>query len=182
MNTHILKSIIFVLIFSFCCAPVFGAEANNKKVDVKNVKVQNVKKPAPKSNNAKTPIKDNQKAVKVAPPKPVKAEDIIMERVYTDVGEEVKIDLEANPTTGYSWTVSEPEKLNILEIINEQYNASKRSEISEANLTGASGTQTFTFKVIKSGIDVVRFEYARPWQKGQQKTKPSYKAYEVIAE
>ncbi|MDR3048911.1 MAG: protease inhibitor I42 family protein [Elusimicrobiota bacterium] len=179
MKTNTLKSIIFILIFSFFTMPIFSA-ANDKKKDIKsaNAKVQANKK------SAQSPQKSNKTAAKPAPKKvsaPV-SENIVMERIYTGVGEEIRVDLEANPTAGYTWVVKDPKKLNILELVDEQYSESKRAELAEINPLGASGIQIFTFKVIKSGVDILRFEHARPLEKGQEKNAPSYKAYEVIAE
>lgn len=69
----------------------------------------------------------------------------------------MKLSLDSNPTTGYSWTiVQEPE---IFEV-GEEYLESK----SEEGMVGVGGQQVFTLAPKKAGTSEVTFTYARPWE------------------
>jgi inhibitor of cysteine peptidase len=80
------------------------------------------------------------------------ADDSLSE-VSLDVGDQLDVALDANPTTGYSWEMGPlPEGLQLVS-----------SEFDEpgGSLVGAAGTQVFVFDVIGPGGGVLRFEYVR---------------------
>lgn len=70
---------------------------------------------------------------------------------------DLKIQLQANPSTGYSWEVS-MDKVGVVKQITSQYESS-----NEGNLLGAGGTQTFVFRAVKDGTVKITFTYCRPW-------------------
>ena len=61
--------------------------------------------------------------------------------------------LEANPTTGYSWELGPlPDGLELV---------SSDFEEPGGSLVGAGGTQVFVFDVVGPGDGILRFEYVR---------------------
>ena len=73
--------------------------------------------------------------------------------VSLDVGDQLDVELEANPTTGYSWELGPlPDGLQLVS-----------SDFQEpgGSLVGASGTQLFVFDVVGPGSGILRFEYVR---------------------
>jgi inhibitor of cysteine peptidase len=80
------------------------------------------------------------------------AADSLLE-VSLDVGDQLDVSLEANPTTGYSWELGPlPEGLELV---------SSEFEESGGSLVGAPGMQLFVFDVVGPGSGVLRFEYVR---------------------
>ena len=84
--------------------------------------------------------------------------------------EKLDVDLDENPTTGYSWqTVSIP---SLLELKDSDYvpDAPQRC--------GSGGRKTFHFVVARPGSGTLRMEYRRPWEK---EVEPA-RVYEVSLE
>ena len=73
----------------------------------------------------------------------------------------VRFSLESNPTTGYSWQVSQSEELFNIESVYEQKKSSE-------NLLGAGGTETFTLTPLKPGKTELTLTYVRPWEDGEK--------------
>ena len=69
----------------------------------------------------------------------------------------VTIQLDSNPTTGYSWQVSQTEDLFDIE---SSYTADETEEV----LDGIGGTETFVLTAKKPGTCEVSFSYVRPWE------------------
>ena len=70
-----------------------------------------------------------------------------------DVGDQLEVSLESNPTTGYSWELGPlPDGLQL---------ASSDFEEPGGSLVGAAGTQVFVFDVVGPGDGILRFEYVR---------------------
>ena len=73
--------------------------------------------------------------------------------VALDVGDQIDVQLEANPTTGYSWELGPlPDGLELV---------SSGFEEPGGSLVGAAGTQVFVFDVVGRGDGILRFEYVR---------------------
>lgn len=73
--------------------------------------------------------------------------------VALDVGDQIDVQLEANPTTGYSWELGPlPDGLELV---------SSDFEEPGGSLVGAAGTQVFVFDVVGPGDGILRFEYVR---------------------
>lgn len=76
-----------------------------------------------------------------------------LSEVSLDVGDQLDVKLEANPTTGYSWESGPlPEGLELV---------SSEFEEPGGSLVGAAGTQVFVFDVVGPGNGILRFEYVR---------------------
>ena len=76
-----------------------------------------------------------------------------LSEVSLDVGDQLDVELEANPTTGYSWELGPlPDGLQLV---------SSDFEEPGGSLVGAPGTQLFVFDVVGPGNGILRFEYVR---------------------
>ena len=73
------------------------------------------------------------------------------------VNESFQIELNSNPTTGYSWKWTNKDAVKIVETFDFQF------KIDEPVLAGSGGKEIWKFKGLKSGTDTIRLEYCRPW-------------------
>ena len=74
-------------------------------------------------------------------------------------GQLLKIELEANATTGYIWELSDSVNKGVLNRIG------KYRYIRNSRRIGSGGIQLFRFRGIKKGQARLVFEYRRPWEK-----------------
>lgn len=75
--------------------------------------------------------------------------------VHTKLGEVFTVQLESNPTTGYSWTAEYDQ--DILELMSEGY---ERSSM----MIGGGGHALFIFLSLKRGRTTITMRYRRPWE------------------
>lgn len=80
--------------------------------------------------------------------------------------EELTIQLQGNPTTGYGWYVLSCDKQMLRQDGETEYD-------SESTLLGAGGLYTFTFQTVTPGETILTLVYHRPWEKD----KPPEKTY-----
>lgn len=75
------------------------------------------------------------------------------------VGDLVRVQLDGNPTTGYTW---EPDQLDtsLLQLTGQPDFAQR------TDLPGGGGSYTFTFKALKAGTGHLRLIYHRTFEKG----------------
>ena len=73
----------------------------------------------------------------------------------------VSITLDSNPTTGFSWQVSQSEELFSVE-------TNYVEDEHEEGLVGVGGKETITLTPLKAGKTEVTLTYARPWENGEQ--------------
>jgi len=73
-------------------------------------------------------------------------------------GQALIINLEANPTTGYTWDVVEPRDKQVLRQVGEiEFKP-------ESDLIGAGGVQIIRFEVVNAGRAALKLIYHRPWE------------------
>lgn len=77
-------------------------------------------------------------------------------------GTRIKLELDANPTTGYTWRVKVSEEKGVLEMEGEGEYASLSDRV------GSGGIQTYTFKTLRRGRENIVLEYVRPWEQGKE--------------
>lgn len=82
------------------------------------------------------------------------------QQISVKQGDVITVTLVSNPTTGYSWQVTEIANSIIIQDGEPEYNQSPGSE----GLVGPGGTETFRFKVIGSGEATLSLGYMRPWE------------------
>ncbi len=83
-------------------------------------------------------------------------------------GDEFKLELPGNITTGYNWTIDALDE-SALQLVSEDY------EESRSDLLGAGGTSVFTFKALQAGQTSLKLIYSRPFEKGV----PPEKTFEI---
>ncbi|MDD5085904.1 MAG: protease inhibitor I42 family protein [Candidatus Omnitrophica bacterium] len=80
-------------------------------------------------------------------------------------GQTLKLELEANPTTGYMWEIEKISPDGLLE------KAGDYSYRRQFNLIGGGGLQIFSFNAVKKGEAELGFVYRRPWEDKKQVAK-----------
>lgn len=94
------------------------------------------------------------------------AEDSTPEKIIeAQVGQEFRIALESNATTGYQWQFKEPLNETMFKLVNSDY------LVDEKNLIGSGGKQIWVFKALKDGETKIFFQYLRSWEKDQPPAK-----------
>ena len=88
------------------------------------------------------------------------------------LGQKVTITLEANITTGYGWQFARPVDESMLQLISSEY------LISNPELIGSGGKQSWIFKALKPGKTNVFFRYVRSWEKNNPPAKEA--SFEVV--
>ena len=73
----------------------------------------------------------------------------------------VSITLDSNPTTGFSWQVTQSEELFSVEM---EYVEDDHAE----GMIGVGGKETITLTPLKAGKTDVTLTYARPWEGGEK--------------
>jgi inhibitor of cysteine peptidase len=85
----------------------------------------------------------------------------------------VTLELEGNPTTGYSWTyIMEGEVLR--EVLAEY-----RPAPAEEGMTGRGGVFVFVFESLKPGRAELIFSYRRPWEENTEPAETRYFVFTV---
>jgi inhibitor of cysteine peptidase len=74
-------------------------------------------------------------------------------------GQDLKVALSGNPSTGYSWSVA------ARPLFLEQQGEPTFDSKAPSNVVGASGTQTTTFKATSAGSGILKMIYSRPFEK-----------------
>lgn len=70
----------------------------------------------------------------------------------------IKLSLEANPTTGYTWQLTSPTNR---EVLRQYYYKYKRMP---TKLVGVGGHDIWKFWAIRPGTETVKAVYLRPWE------------------
>jgi predicted secreted protein len=73
------------------------------------------------------------------------------------VGNEFKIIIDSNPTTGYHWEIIGELDVNVIEFVSKEYKST-----SNPNLVGGGGVDTFVFKALKAGETHITLGYYPP--------------------
>jgi len=75
-------------------------------------------------------------------------------------GQMLEVVLDANPSTGYTWTI-----VSAPEFLQAEGEPGFRSEAA-SDIVGAGGKQTLEFSVTASGDGALELSYVRPWEQG----------------
>jgi inhibitor of cysteine peptidase len=89
-------------------------------------------------------------------------------------GDTFSIVLNANPTTGYQWTLKEPLDATRVKLVHSQYQAT----VTPIHVVGSGGKETWTFKALHKGNATITLQYHRPWEK--DKPPARLKEYQII--
>lgn len=77
--------------------------------------------------------------------------------VLLDTGDQFQVDLESNPSTGYSWNLDLRSAANIVTLQSSGYSPAVTEQV------GAPGIETFVFEATEPGAAIIRLEYVRPF-------------------
>ncbi len=81
--------------------------------------------------------------------------------INATAGEFLVVTLEGNPTTGYTWEVTEP--LDDL-VLRQVGDIAFVQDYAEPGLVGVPGVQIATFEVVGAGDATIKMVYHRPWE------------------
>lgn len=76
------------------------------------------------------------------------------------INDNLEIKLESNPTTGYSWFLSDKVDSTIVSVTDPVFIESKKDK----ELVGAGGYEIFTIKGVSKGKTSIILNYQRPWE------------------
>jgi len=79
---------------------------------------------------------------------------------HVTVGEEFKITLDSNATTGFQWSLAVPVDESVVKLVSNAY------EAPQTALVGAGGKEVWTFRAVGRGRTEIRMKYSRSWEKG----------------
>jgi inhibitor of cysteine peptidase len=77
--------------------------------------------------------------------------------IESKVGDTLVVELEGNPTTGYTWEAVELDQAVLEQVGEPEYNA-------ESDLLGAPGVIILRFKAVGPGQTLLKLVYHRPWE------------------
>lgn len=76
------------------------------------------------------------------------------------VNQPLVLRLPSNPTTGFSWVLVSP-----LDVLQSEGAPAYEANEAPPGMVGAGGNQVWKFRALRSGEQLLRFEYRRPWEK-----------------
>ena len=82
------------------------------------------------------------------------------ETIHVLTGETIRLRLRSNPSTGFSWTLTPPDK-QILDSNENEFEADPHKEFE----AGYGGKEVWTFQAVGAGEAEISLVYARPWEK-----------------
>jgi len=71
--------------------------------------------------------------------------------------------LGSNPTTGYSWAVTDISDPGVVVKVSNSY-----EEPTATNIAGAGGTEVWVFNTTGKGWSIIKMSYSQPWEGGQK--------------
>ena len=78
--------------------------------------------------------------------------------IDVSVDDTFTIELEANPSTGYSWELAGPLDEAIVVSLGSDH------EAGDSDAVGAPGTQELSFRAVGEGSTTIALQYVRPWE------------------
>jgi inhibitor of cysteine peptidase len=91
----------------------------------------------------------------------------ISKQIEIGPGYTLSVYLCSNPTTGFQWSESAViSDQSVMQQTAHEFVAPKDS--GGPPLTGAPGTEEWTFKANKKGTSTIKMEYSRPWEGGEK--------------
>ena len=82
--------------------------------------------------------------------------------IQVTASEEFALELEGNPTTGYTWQITADSQ--VLELLGQEFEASGEG-------VGAGGQEVCHFRAVAPGQTEIACEYRRPWDKESRDTR-----------
>ena len=91
------------------------------------------------------------------------AQKSITQTTETAVGDQVKVTLCSNPTTGFSWQEPEISDTGVVSLADKTFGA---PVAGGGQVVGAAGTDYVTLKATAKGTSTVVLRYSQPWVGG----------------
>jgi inhibitor of cysteine peptidase len=92
-----------------------------------------------------------------ASPRIITAKDVD-DPINLHMGQELVLNLESNPTTGYRWFLQDVRNSGLTTLGEPVYQRG-------GSLPGAGGVESWIFRASKAGDRTLRLEYRHPWEK-----------------
>lgn len=83
-------------------------------------------------------------------------------------GQPLRVKLASNRTTGFRWLLID-QTGQIIEAVGEA--PAYRESPNPGGLLGVGGFEQWTFRPLRQGSGLLRFEYRRPWENGREAIK-----------
>ncbi|MFI5779419.1 protease inhibitor I42 family protein [Nocardia sp. NPDC051570] len=96
-------------------------------------------------------------------------------RVAVRAGQQVKVSLAANPTTGYQWQLRELDQA----IVKQADEPDFRPDPNPGNRVGVGGTSVWTFTAVAAGSTTLTLGYLRPWEQGVEPSQSFTVTFDV---
>ena len=80
------------------------------------------------------------------------------------INQQVKLLLEENTATGYTWNILNSDNMNQRQVVSLDGDAYEEPSESETEMLGVPGKRAYTFKGLKSGLQAVDMVYMHPWE------------------
>lgn len=77
-------------------------------------------------------------------------------KITVSKGQQFQIELDANPTTGFTWQLSDLYDHTTVRYISNQFTP-------KSNNVGSPGKDVWTFEALRSGITDLNFSYSQSW-------------------
>lgn len=91
--------------------------------------------------------------------------------IAVGVGQEFKLALESNPSTGNQWLLAKPLDERLLKLLGTEYRRGR------SGTPGAPGNEILTFRALSDGKTEIRLKYGRLWERD---SSPSRKTNFVV--
>ncbi len=85
-------------------------------------------------------------------------------KIHLAIGDSVAITLASNPTTGFTWLLTNISDDKVLQKTDQKFNAPH----SEKPIVGVPGQEIWTFRAIGAGTSAISMEYSRSWEGGEK--------------
>ena len=79
--------------------------------------------------------------------------------ITVKVGEEFKLTLQCNATTGYQWVLAKAPDEKLVKLVGSEYKQ------LDPKLIGSGGDMVWTFRALAEGKAEIGLNYIRPWEK-----------------
>lgn len=79
-------------------------------------------------------------------------------QVDLKVGDSIVVELDGNPSTGYTWTAKDLDTSMFQQVGDPEFKS------GNPGLIGSGGSLTLTFKTLKAGTTALTLVYHRPWE------------------
>jgi inhibitor of cysteine peptidase len=80
--------------------------------------------------------------------------------VRVAAGGAIVIELESNPSTGYSWQLGDGLDEAVVKEVSQSYSPAETGD----DVVGSGGVETWTFSAVGPGTTEIRLEYLRPFE------------------